>query len=100
MVRLNIIFALGGRCTSSRERSIARRVRPALCHVWEPVEENGSRLVTGVGLKDKLQPISRVWPPLEMLLQHFRASTCGLLGCHAVEIGRPGGHIGSGEHVR
>src|SRR5882672_5049608 len=100
MVRLNIIFALGGSSTSSRERSIARRVGPALCHVWEPMEENGSRLVTGVGLKDELQPISRVWPPLEVLLERLRASTCRLLGCHAVEIARPGGHLGSGEHVR
>src|SRR3982074_2932524 len=52
----------------SRKRSIARRMGPALCHVWEPVEENGSRLVTGVGLKHELQPIARVWPPFEMML--------------------------------
>ncbi len=50
---------LSGRSISSRKRLIVRRVGSGFCYVGEPVEENGSGLVTGVGLENKLQ---RMWP--------------------------------------
>lgn len=55
--------------------------------------------VVGVGLEDELRPVSGRVAPFEMLLERARTGSARCLGCHSIEISRPGLRVGSDQHV-